>query len=178
MRRSLLLLLALLLSVSPELLGSAGSASAQYAYDPQYGAAPGGPPPWTAEDEAWLQRNRAFALAGKILTVVGVVGGIVGASTGEWGAWGAGWGVQGLGQLMWAGSELRGAKELRRRGIEVEKAAGIAAVVGASIGVPVITWIAGPIQSARIRRVHDDILDYAQPRARVSTYGLGLNVQF
>jgi hypothetical protein len=178
MRPSLPLLLAVFLSVSLYAVASPNAAAAQYAYDPQYGAAPGGPPPWTAEDEAWLRRNRAFALAGKILTVVGVVGGIVGASTGEWGAWGAGWGVQGLGQLMWAGSELRGAKELRRRGIEVEKAAGIAAVVGASIGVPIITWIAGPIQSARIRRVHDDILDYAQPRARLSTFGFGLNVQF
>jgi hypothetical protein len=178
MRPFLPLLLAVLLSVSLGAVASPAVASAQYAYDPQYGAAPGGPPPWTAEDEAWLRRNRAFALAGKILTVVGVVGWFAGLAGEQWGLVGSAGSLHYLGALMWAGSELRGAKELRRRGIEVTKAPAIAAVVGAALNLQPTTWIAGPIQSARIRRVHDDILDYAQPRARVSTFGFGLNVQF
>jgi len=159
-----------------------GTASAQAGYDTRYLEAPAlRPAPWSSVDEHWLERNRSFALAGKILTVVGVVGIIVGASAdNQIGLWGASSGVQMIGQLMWSIAELRGAKQLRRRGVDVSKAPGIAAVVGAVLFSPV-TWIAGPIQSARIREARESLPSYERaalslPSERLSSFGFGLRL--
>lgn len=175
--------LAITLLLSGSLLLAPGSAHAQAGYDPRYYEPPGlQAPPWSAEDDAWLARNRGFALAGKILTVVGVAGLIVGGAAGQdVGVWGAGVTVQTLGQFMWSIAELRGAKQLRRRGIGVTKAPGITAVIGAVLFSP-LTWIAGPIQSARIREVEEALPSYASStvrrRERLSSHGLGLRLAF
>lgn len=113
---------------------------------------------WTSADEAWFERNRRFATAGKVLTVVGRVTTMLVLSTGDrqdspyWGMMG----VAGLGELMWSGSDLRATNVLRRHGYSLRRGAGIAAVVGAVVFAP-MTWIAGPIQSSRIRNLHDDL---------------------
>jgi hypothetical protein len=65
--------------------------------------------------------------------------------------------LQFAGQLTWTGSDLRGALELGRRGVRVTRLPGIVAVCGAVLLSP-IAWIAGPIQSARIRQAHHDAL--------------------
>jgi hypothetical protein len=175
--------LALLLLVSGSLLLPRGSAHAQTGYDSRYYEPPGlQAPPWSAADDAWLARNRGFALAGKILTVIGVAGIVVGSAAGqEVGVWSAGLTVQTLGQYMWSIAELRGAKQLRSRGIGVTKAPGIAAVVGAVLFSP-LTWIAGPIQSARIREIEEALPGYgssaARRRERFSSHGLGLRLAF
>ena len=109
---------------------------------------------WSARDEGWYRRNRRIAAAGKVLTVLGllttfalgvprrdnavIVGGIAARMTGE---------------LTWSIADLRAANELRRRGLAVRKPPGIVAVCGALLLSPVV-WIAGPIQSAHLRRAH------------------------
>lgn len=109
---------------------------------------------WHGSDEAWYRQNRRFALAGKVLTVVGLATTLaVGVPTDLLAPVLAGLSVQYAGQLMWAGSELRGANGLRRRGVEVPRVGAIVALCGALLLSPV-TWIAGPIQSARTRTAH------------------------
>jgi hypothetical protein len=135
---------------------------------------------WSSADEAWFERNRRFATAGKVLSVVGRVAQLLVLSTGDrmdspyWSVMG----VAGVGELMWSGSELRATNELRRRGYELRRGAAVAAVVGAVVFAP-MTWIAGPIQSSRIRDLHDEIVpyDYRGARPKLDP-GAGLTLRF
>lgn len=145
--------------------------SAAHAQEPRaaYGA-------WSTSDEAWYERNRRFALAGKILTIAGVAALVAGVSSTEAAVWGPGGFLQAAGQFTWAGSDLRAANELRRRGHPVRKAAGVFAVIGAVVFSP-MTWIAGPIQSAHIRNAHDRIAGPSDvPLAR--SFGLKMRLRF
>ncbi|MET0340065.1 MAG: hypothetical protein ABW252_03650 [Polyangiales bacterium] len=144
--------------------------------DPGYFAPPSEPAVvgWTASDEAWYRRNRRVSAAGKVMTVLGlatattlalarrdavvpVVAGLV---------------VQQVGQLAWSIADLRAATRMRRDGHPVGRAAGIVGVCGAVLLSPVL-WIAGPVQSAQIRRAH------AATRTTPSAvYGLAASVAF
>jgi hypothetical protein len=116
---------------------------------------------WSSADEAWFERNRRFAIAGKVLSVVGRLAQFAVLSTGDrvdspyWSMMG----VAGVGELMWSGSDLRATNVLRRHGYELRRGAAIASLVGAVVFAP-MTWIAGPIQSSRIRDVHDELVPY------------------
>lgn len=134
---------------------------------------------WTASDEAWYRRNRHFALAGKLLTVAGIVTSLgIGVPTDSFGTVLTGLAVQYAGQLIWSGSELRGAHGLRARGVKVTRAPAIVSLCGALLLSP-LTWIAGPVQSARIRAAHERSTGLARlPKAPAPRYGLGLRLRF
>jgi hypothetical protein len=145
-------------------------------YVPAFGAPP--PPSWSEWDERWYQRNRAWSMAGKILTVVGV-GLIIGLAPVRDGEYAVGPGVLALmaGQLTWTGADLRGAVGMNRRGFDVPIAPGIVALVGTITFTP-ITWIAGPVQSARIRQAHEGIGYARSTGPSFATFGAGLGATF
>jgi len=148
--------------------------------DSQYTLALGGAPlgpSWSSSDERWYRRNRGFAIAGKVLTVAGIalLFGAVGAQRDDL-MIGAIF-TQYTGQLIWAASELRGAKELRMRGFRVSKTPAIVALCGALLLSP-LTWIAGPIQSAQIRQAHANLSFARSERVSVASYGLGFRGSF
>lgn len=110
------------------------------------------------ESDTWdaFERNRRFAMAGKILTVVGrlvTVGALIADNEAGSPYWGL-MGVATAGELMWSGSDLRATNQLRERGYRLRKGAAIASVVGAVV-FPPLTWIAGSIQSSRLREARE-----------------------
>jgi hypothetical protein len=181
MARSLALAILLFTLCGPLLADAAHAQVGPPAYAPypeqQYGLVT--TRTWTADDEAWFRQNRAFAMAGKIMTVSGILMSLAVALPLEsWAAFGVGMTLQYSGQFMWAGAELRGAKQMRRRGYKVSKVPGIIAVAGSVLSSPIL-WIAGPIQSARLRRAHDEITHtYTGGGPTLSTFGLGARLQF
>lgn len=136
----------------------------------------GGPvaPSWSRADESWYRQNRAIATAGKVLTVLGISLSIASAFTREQAPLLlSGVGTQSLGQLIWGAAEVRGANELARRGSRVSNVAGIVALCGALLLSP-LTWVAGPIQSAQIRRAHDQLtFGRGSNGPTFASYGLG-----
>lgn len=145
---------------SARYVAAQSSATSPISTDPGYFAGPyvAEASGWTARDEAWYRRNRRIAAAGKILTVVGLVTTFaVGVPRDANGVILTGVILQFTGQLTWTGTDLRGVQELRRRGRRVTRVPGIVAMCGAVLLSP-IAWIAGPIQSARIRHAHDDAM--------------------
>lgn len=163
------------------LYAEAPSTSAPIGGDSRYTLVLGTPlgPSWSHSDEAWYRRNRAFATAGKVLTVVGLA--LIFASTQtpqQAPLLVSGAVVQSLGQLVWSGAEVRGANELQRRGFRVGNTAGIVALCGALLLAP-LTWIAGPIQSAQIRRAHAELtLSRGSKGPTFASYGLGFRGRF
>jgi hypothetical protein len=148
--------------------------------DSQYALALGGAPlgpSWAGSDERWYQRNRRFAIAGKVLTVLGI-GLLLGAVTTEHDGLVIGAIVtQYGGQLIWAASELRGANELRRRGFRVSRTSAMVALCGALLLSP-LTWIAGPIQSAQIRQAHASLSFARSESVSFASYGVGFRGSF
>jgi hypothetical protein len=148
--------------------------------DGAYALAPGGglTPSFSRADETWYRRNRRIALAGKVLTVLGVSITLASAFTDEqlpllFG----GVATQYLGQVIWSAAELRGANEMARRGFGVSNVAGIVAVFGAFLLSPV-AWVAGSIQSAQLRRAHDDTRFGSRGGPTFASYGLGYRATF
>jgi hypothetical protein len=142
--------------------------------DPGYFAPPGEPDAigWTAGDEHWYLRNRRIAIAGKVLTVLGLAATFaIGVPREDNVLVVAGVATQLSGQLAWSIADLRAANYLRGGGHRVGRGAGIAAVCGAVLLSPVV-WIAGPIQSAQLRRAH------ATSLPRSTAYGLGAQLMF
>ena len=141
------------------------SASAPISSDPGYFEGPfvSHASGWTASDEAWYRRNRRIASAGKILTVLGLATTFaVGVPRSANNVIATGIALQFAGQLTWTGADLRGANVLSRRGKRVTRLPGIVAVCGAVLFSP-IAWIAGPIQSARIRQAHHAAVGMSAP---------------
>jgi len=159
----------------------APSPAAPVGGDSPYALALGGPmvPSWSHSDEAWYRQNRAIATAGKVLTVLGISLSLASAFTQEQAPLLlSGLGTQSLGQLIWGAAEVRAANELARRGSRVSNAAGIVALCGALILSP-LTWIAGPIQSAQIRRAHGEVTSGRSTKGPTfSSYGLGFRGTF
>ena len=122
--------------------------------DPGYFAAPDQPAAvvWSARDEGWYRRNRRIAAAAKVLTVLGLATAFaVGVPRRDQGLIVGGVAAQLTGQLSWSIADLRAANALRWRGHSVGNAPGVLAVCGALLLSPLV-WIAGPIQSALLRR--------------------------
>jgi hypothetical protein len=156
------------------------AASSPIGGDSQYTLALGGPPMgprWSGADEVWLRRNRRIAIVGKVLTVLGVSLVASQLQRGNASIVISGLGAQYLGQLTWSAAELRAAKHMRRRGFRISKAPAIAAMCGALLLSPV-TWIAGPIQSAQVRRAHRELELGSRQGAAFSSYGLGFRGVF
>jgi hypothetical protein len=122
--------------------------------------------------------NRAFATAGKILTVLGLatVFGVF-VPTESLAALVTGAAVQYTGQIIWSAAELRGAKEMQRRGFRVTRVPGILSVCGAVLFSPLL-WVAGPIQSARLREAHSTVYSLRPTSWSVSAYGLTAQLKF
>jgi hypothetical protein len=136
---------------------------------------------WSADDEAWFQRNRGFRNAGKIITAFG--GLLCLAGLARMGGDGdtafqlgmTGVAFYGIGSLLWTASTMYGTNELNRRGVRVGKTGAIMSVVG--IFGPPILWIAGPMQSASLRRAHDGVAP-TQRTALSWLPGLGVRATF
>jgi hypothetical protein len=149
--------------------------------DSQYTLALGGQvtPSWSRSDEAWYRQNRRIAAMGKVMTVLGLALTLSSLIPEEQlPLFASGIATQYLGQLIWSAAELRGAKQMQRRGFHVGKAPAIVALCGAFLLSP-LTWIAGPIQSSQIRRAHGDMM-FARSATgpSFSSYGLGFRGTF
>jgi hypothetical protein len=131
---------------------------------------------WPASDEARYDRNRLFATLGKVLTVVGRISAVSLAAAGYAPQWLAGAAVATTGELMWSISELVETNRFQARHFRVRRAAPITAVVGAFTLAP-ITWIAGPVASARLRDLHRDVMGFPVARGP-QVWGAGLTLQF
>lgn len=152
-------------AAQPEPIGGDGYALAPYLS--------GAPASWRDEDEAWYRRNRAFSRGGKVLTVVGVASVLSYAVLARDRLLIAGMGMQITGQLTWAGADLRGANELRRRGVRVPKVAGLVGLAGALLLSPLL-WVAGPVQSMQLRDAHARLAGLSSTRAASQIAGFGL----
>ena len=150
---------------------------------------------WTADDETWFQRNRAFRIAGRVMAGFGGVLILAGLSAGREETFDeyygdyydeysdkaintifAGVGFYGLGSLVWAASTSRGTNEMRRRGARISKVAAILSVVG--LLAPPMLWIAGPMAGANMRRAHDDVTRGATQSAADRLPSLQYRVNF
>ncbi len=138
---------------------------------------------WSAEDESWFRTNRRIATAGKVITVAGRIAVlavvIAGVGTFEDPEYWATASVAFTGELMWSIADLRATNRIASRGIHIRSGAAIASLVGALVFAP-ITWIAGPMASARLRHAHDDL---ARMPGQASTRsldvkGAGLTLKF
>lgn len=138
---------------------------------------------WSAADESWLHTNRRIAIAGKVLTVVGrvtaIASVIAGAQLLEDPEYWAALGVAGTGELMWSIADLRAINRLDAAGLRVRRGAAITSVIG-SLTLAPLTWIAGPIASARIRAAHADLLPTSSmnPPPALSVRGASLTIRF
>lgn len=140
-------------------------------------------PAWSHADERWFRTNRRIATTGKVLTVVGRIAVIATLAAGAepfsdpeyWGALS----VASTGELMWSIADLRALNRLVDRGAPARRGAGITSLVGAVTLAP-LTWIAGPIASARIRAAHADLIPASSMNAppAVSVRGASLTVRF
>jgi hypothetical protein len=57
--------------------------------------------------------------------------------------------------MMWSIADLRATNRFNDRGVPVRRGAAIASLVGSFTLAP-ITWIGGPIASARLRNAHHE----------------------
>ncbi len=174
------LVAALALGLGPARVHAQPRLAVPISSEPQYFAPPflPGAPAWTAADEAWYRRNRGFAAVGKVLTLAGLVTSLAGfVPTGSVVILASGIGAQYTGQIIWGAADLKGAKQMQRRGFRITRVPGILALCGAFVFSPLL-WVAGPIQSARLREAHAWVMrPQLQPRFG-SMYGIATRVAF
>lgn len=140
-------------------------------------------PRWSQADARWIRTNRRIAAAGKALTVAGriavIATVIAGAQPFEDPEYWAALGVAGTGELMWSIADLRATNRLNDRGARLRRGAAITSMIGAVTLAP-LTWIAGPIASARIRATHADLVPTSSMNQSpaLSVRGASLTVHF
>lgn len=133
---------------------------------------------WNAEREAWYRRNRAITITGKVAAVAGVVMVFTGAFADNVGVLASGAVVEYGGLAAWAGCDLKATRRFRSWGYRLRKPAAIVSVIGVFVGTPA-TLVAGPLQSARIRQLHGDIVGaVAPPTEVVRMTGAGVRLSF
>ena len=137
---------------------------------------------WSDHDARFLRRNRRVAAAGKVLTVVGRISALslsIAGTTFRDPAYWAFVGASVAGELTWSSADLRATKRLEGSGLHLRRGAAVAAVVGAVLLAP-LTWIAGPIASARIREARGDLkeLGFTARGAPLDVRGAGFVLKF
>lgn len=132
---------------------------------------------WREQDELWYRHNRRMARTGGAVALLGVLTTVSCVlppnDSAKLGVFVLGFVTFGVGEAMVAAANLRGAKEMRRRGISLSKVTGILSVVG--VFAPPLLWVSAPIQSARLREAHEQV---APARLGASVRPSGLTLRF